>query len=100
MKEKERGKACPEASGKEEGRSVKVRVRTLNVSTMTGEGRKLADMREKLGRYTVVQETRWKGSKARGIRGGFKLFYHGVNGRRNGCAQGGESGNWSKLQCW
>ena len=31
-----------------------------------------------------VQKTRWKGSKARGIVGGFKLFYHGVDGRRNG----------------
>ena len=31
-----------------------------------------------------VQKTRWKGSKARGIGGGFKLFYHGVDGRING----------------
>ncbi|KAJ8376012.1 hypothetical protein SKAU_G00065920 [Synaphobranchus kaupii] len=31
-----------------------------------------------------VQETRWKGSKARNIGRGYKLFYHGVNGRRNG----------------
>lgn len=26
-----------------------------------------------------VQEPRWKGSKARSTRGGFKLLYHGVN---------------------
>ena len=31
-----------------------------------------------------VQETKWKGSKARTIGGGFKLLYHGVDGRRNG----------------
>ncbi|KAJ8369492.1 hypothetical protein SKAU_G00095200 [Synaphobranchus kaupii] len=31
-----------------------------------------------------VQETRWKGSKARNIGRGYKLFYHGVDGRRNG----------------
>ncbi len=31
-----------------------------------------------------VQETKWKGSKARSIVGGFKLFYHGVDGKRNG----------------
>ncbi|KAF7640738.1 hypothetical protein LDENG_00018990, partial [Lucifuga dentata] len=31
-----------------------------------------------------VQETRWKGSKARSLGAGFKLFYHGVDGKRNG----------------
>ncbi|KAI5092204.1 hypothetical protein C0J45_17835 [Silurus meridionalis] len=30
------------------------------------------------------KETKWKGSKARNIGGGFKLFYHGVDGKRNG----------------
>ncbi|KAI5628469.1 receptor tyrosine-protein kinase erbB-3 precursor [Silurus asotus] len=30
------------------------------------------------------EETKWKGSKARNIGGGFKLFYHGVDGKRNG----------------
>ncbi|KAI5625361.1 hypothetical protein C0J50_15068 [Silurus asotus] len=29
-------------------------------------------------------ETKWKGSKARNIGGGFKLFYHGVDGKGNG----------------
>ena len=31
-----------------------------------------------------VQETRWKGSKARDIGGGCKLFYHGLDGKRSG----------------
>ncbi|KAE8291438.1 hypothetical protein D5F01_LYC11043 [Larimichthys crocea] len=31
-----------------------------------------------------VQETRWKGSKARSLGAGFKLFYHGVDRKRNG----------------
>ncbi|KAK3548620.1 hypothetical protein QTP70_015565, partial [Hemibagrus guttatus] len=31
-----------------------------------------------------VQETRWKGSKARSIGAGFKLFYFGVDSKRNG----------------
>ena len=31
-----------------------------------------------------VQETRWKGSKARNIGEGYKLFYHGVDGKRDG----------------
>ncbi|KAK3530999.1 hypothetical protein QTP70_007855 [Hemibagrus guttatus] len=30
-----------------------------------------------------VQETRWKGSKARSIGAGFKLFYNGVDSKRN-----------------
>ncbi|KAK3521554.1 hypothetical protein QTP70_013074 [Hemibagrus guttatus] len=30
------------------------------------------------------QETRWKGSKARRIGAGFKLFYYGVDSKRNG----------------
>ncbi|KAK3557836.1 hypothetical protein QTP86_003178 [Hemibagrus guttatus] len=31
-----------------------------------------------------VQEIRWKGSKARSIGAGFKLFYYGVDSKRNG----------------
>ncbi|KAK3526048.1 hypothetical protein QTP70_012886 [Hemibagrus guttatus] len=31
-----------------------------------------------------VQETRWKGSKARSIGAGFKLLYYGVDSKRNG----------------
>ncbi|KAK3513802.1 hypothetical protein QTP70_028880 [Hemibagrus guttatus] len=31
-----------------------------------------------------VQETRWKGRKARSIGAGFKLFYYGVDSKRNG----------------
>ncbi|KAK3548096.1 hypothetical protein QTP70_004523 [Hemibagrus guttatus] len=31
-----------------------------------------------------VQETRWKGSKAHNIEAGFKLFYYGVDSKRNG----------------
>ncbi|KAK3510913.1 hypothetical protein QTP70_025546 [Hemibagrus guttatus] len=31
-----------------------------------------------------VQETRWKSSKARSIGAGFKLFYYGVDSKRNG----------------
>ena len=31
-----------------------------------------------------VQESRWKGSKARSSGTGYRLFYHGVDGKRNG----------------
>ncbi|KAK3521472.1 hypothetical protein QTP70_005772 [Hemibagrus guttatus] len=50
-----------------------------------GKGRELADMMERR-RVDIlcVQETRWKGSKARSIGAGFKLFYYGVDSKRNG----------------
>ena len=31
-----------------------------------------------------VHETRWSSSKARNIRAGFRLYYHGVDRKRNG----------------
>ena len=51
--------------------------------TMTGKARELVDMmqRRKVD-ILCVQEIRWKGSKARSLRAGFKLFYQGVDGKR------------------
>ncbi|KAK3552394.1 hypothetical protein QTP86_011626 [Hemibagrus guttatus] len=70
---------------KRKGKSVGLRIGTLNVGTMTGKGRELADVieRRKVD-ILCVQETRWKGSKARSIGAGFKLFYYGVDSKRNG----------------
>ncbi|KAK3554311.1 hypothetical protein QTP70_020172 [Hemibagrus guttatus] len=52
---------------------------------ITGKGRELADMMERRKvDILCVQETRWKGSKARSIGAGFKLFYYGVDSKRNG----------------
>ncbi|KAK3561333.1 hypothetical protein QTP86_030634, partial [Hemibagrus guttatus] len=48
------------------------------------KGRELADMMERRKvDILCVQETRWKGSKARSIGAGFKLFYYGVDSKRN-----------------
>ncbi|KAK3508871.1 hypothetical protein QTP70_011009 [Hemibagrus guttatus] len=70
---------------KRKGKSVGLRIGTLNVGTMTGKGRELADMMERRKvDILCVQEIRWKGSKARSIRAGFKLFYYGVDSKRNG----------------
>ncbi|KAK3525604.1 hypothetical protein QTP70_000427 [Hemibagrus guttatus] len=70
---------------KRKGKSVVLRIGTLNVGTMTGKGRELADMMERRKvDILCVQETRWKGSKARSIGAGFKLFYYGVDSKRNG----------------
>ncbi|KAK3513822.1 hypothetical protein QTP70_028862, partial [Hemibagrus guttatus] len=49
------------------------------------KGRELADMMERRKvDILCVQETRWKGGKARSIGAGFKLFYYGVDSKRNG----------------
>ncbi|KAK3524881.1 hypothetical protein QTP86_011082 [Hemibagrus guttatus] len=51
----------------------------------TWKGRELADVMERRKvDILCVQETRWKGSKARSIGAGFKLFYYGVDSKRNG----------------
>ncbi|KAI5094339.1 hypothetical protein C0J45_16063 [Silurus meridionalis] len=47
-------------------------------NVLTGEESVIESERER------EKETKWKGSKARNIGGGFKLFYHGVDGKRNG----------------
>ena len=61
-----------------------IRVGTLNIGTMTGRGRELADMMEQRNvNIFCLQETKWKESKARNIGGGCKLFYNGADGRRN-----------------
>ena len=52
---------------------------------MTGRGRELADMMERRNiDILCLQETKWKGSKARNIGGGCKIFYNGADGRKNG----------------
>ena len=67
------------------GRCSLIRVGTLNIGTMTGRGRELADMMERRNvDILCLQETKWKGSKARNIGGGCKIFYNGADGRTNG----------------
>ncbi|XP_063875042.1 uncharacterized protein LOC135108197 [Scylla paramamosain] len=65
-------------------RKVKIKVWSLNVGTMTGKGREMADMMEKKIDVLRVQETKWRGNKVRLIGGSCKLLYYGVDGRRNG----------------
>ena len=52
---------------------------------MTGRKRELAHLMERRNvDILCLQETKWKGSKARNIGGRCKLFYNGADGRRNG----------------
>ena len=85
QRRKRGGKHVRDKHKRRMGGKMEVKVGTLNVGTMTGKGRELADMMVKRKvDILCVQETRWKGSKARNIGGGCKIFYHGEDGRRNG----------------
>ena len=54
-------------------RKIKLMVATLNVGIMTGKGREVADLMERRGvDILCVQETRWKGERARCIGGEIK----------------------------
>ena len=58
---------------------------TLNIGTMTGRERELADLMERRNvNILCLQKTNWKGSKARNIGGGCKLFFNGADGKKNG----------------
>nr|XP_034840840.1 craniofacial development protein 2-like [Maniola hyperantus] len=66
-------------------REVKMRMISWNVGTMTGRGRELADVLEKRRiNVACLQETRWKGTKAREIGAEYKFFYSVSDGRKNG----------------
>ena len=55
---------------RKKAKKIKLKVATLNVGTMTGKGREVADLVERRGvDILCVQETRWKGKKARCIGG-------------------------------
>ena len=59
---------------RKKAKKIKLKVTTLNVGTMTGKGREVADLIERRGvDILCVQETRWKGDKARCIGGGYKM---------------------------
>ena len=55
-------------------KKIKLKIATLNVGAMTGKGREVADLIERRGvDILCVQETRWKGEKARCIGGEYKM---------------------------
>ena len=57
-----------------------MRMGTLNVGTMTGKGREIVDMMQRRKIEALcVQETRWKGKKARELGCGYKLYYSGAD---------------------
>ena len=82
--ENKRRKASKEAARSVERRSL-IRVGTLNIGMMNGRGREQADMMKRRNvDILCLQETKWKGSTARNIGGGCKIFYNGADERKNG----------------
>ena len=62
---------------------IKLRVATLIVGIMTGMGREVVDLMERRGLDVLcVQETRWKGEKARCISGEYKMWYCGSGNKK------------------
>uniref|UniRef100_A0A914X850 Endonuclease/exonuclease/phosphatase domain-containing protein n=1 Tax=Plectus sambesii TaxID=2011161 RepID=A0A914X850_9BILA len=57
-----------------------IRIASLNVGSMTGRGRELADvLKKRKVHIACVQEVRWKGEKSRDIGAGYKLIYYGTS---------------------
>ena len=65
----------------------RMRFLTVNLGTMTGKSREVANMLKRR-RVSIagVQETKWKGSKAKEIGEGYKMYYFGTSNNRNGVA--------------
>ena len=62
-----------------------LKIGTLNVGSMSARGHELVDLMERRKiKIMCLQETKWKGSKAKELGNGFKLFYVGEDGKRNG----------------
>ena len=70
-KSRKRGRRVKRQREVWKGRRSLIRVGTLNMME-----RRNVDI-------LCIQETKWKGSKARNIGGGCKLFYNGADGRKN-----------------
>ena len=63
---------------------VKVRIGGLIVSAMTGRGREIIGrMERRKTAMLCVQETTWRGGKAKELENGDKLHHQGDHGERN-----------------
>ncbi|XP_046862544.1 uncharacterized protein LOC124456042 [Xenia sp. Carnegie-2017] len=82
---------CLDAVKRMQARQKNLRVVTLNIRTLTGKSREIADMMKRR-RIDIlcIQETRWtggkSGGKARNIGESYKLYYSGGGKPKNGLA--------------
>ncbi len=62
-----------------------LKIATLNVGSLTGRTSEIVELMErKKIKIIGLQETKWKGNKARELGMGYKLFYAGMDNNRNG----------------
>ena len=62
-----------------------LKIATLNVGSLTGKASEIVELMErKKIQILGLQETKWKGNKARELQMGYKLFYAGMDNNRNG----------------
>ena len=81
----ERRKASEEAAGSVERKMLTHKGGYLKYWNNYWKGKRVANMIERRNiDILCLQETKWKGTKARNIGGGCKLFYNGADGRKNG----------------
>ena len=63
----------------------KIRVGNWNVGSLTGKGRELVEVMQRRNiDILCIQETRWRGKRAKLLGDGFKIYYSGDSTRRNG----------------
>lgn len=75
---------CPNGA-KKRGQGCILRFGTINIGTMTGRSRELANtLKTRRIDIACVQETKWKGARSREIGEGYKLFYNGERSNLNG----------------
>ena len=72
------------SSGRQRSR-CEVRLGSLNVGMMSGKEVEVVEMMERRRLEVLcIQETKWKGDRARTMMGGYKLLHAGGDGRSNG----------------
>ncbi|XP_045112277.1 craniofacial development protein 2-like [Portunus trituberculatus] len=82
-----RGLPCQgQARLKKKTHTRNLKIGSINVGSMTGKGRELVDMLERRRvEICCIQETRWRGNKAKPLGKEYKLIYSGADaGGRNG----------------
>ncbi|XP_067119279.1 uncharacterized protein [Centruroides vittatus] len=64
-----------------EKRKNSIRIGTLNIGTLNGKSRDLVDLMQRRVNILCLQDTRWKGNKAKELGEEYKLFVSGKGGR-------------------
>ena len=63
----------------------RLRLGNWNVGSLTGKGRELVEVMQRRNiDILCIQETKWKGKKAKCLGDGYKVYYNGESTRRNG----------------